>query len=251
MTSWCDKLASTPTVGVFLDPDYTPVDQILAAISPRLNSWHIDDKAPFSVSYKAPFNLTIQHDDGFIYSFEPTKASVAFQHRMKLRQRSAGPPVAELLSRPEPFTALLRVASQALLDFCMLLPNAGKRTLMQVGVVSQTFVDRDDMPPGISAFLDYMGRPWPDRVTEYNVTIISTILESDTHLDKCIHSVNQSPEDDLYNLVFDYQAHQKGGVRLTSQVLRREIESTTARALDYLEKLAVGSMFDGGDSATT
>src|ERR1700745_3174961 len=75
VVSWCDKLAATPTVGFRVDYHYEPLDTVLRALYPMLNKWVDGDKARFTVEKREPtftVNLNL-HQDGFIYSVEPTR----------------------------------------------------------------------------------------------------------------------------------------------------------------------------------
>jgi hypothetical protein len=105
--SWCDKLAATPTLGLKADFHFDSLDAILHALSLMLNEWVDGDRATFSVERREPFTVTVNAEDGFTYSVEPTRISVAFQHTMKMKMVSGGPPIAEMLSRPLPYTELL------------------------------------------------------------------------------------------------------------------------------------------------
>jgi hypothetical protein len=53
------------------------------------------------------FSISFITHDGFKYSATEAIVSVAFNHRLRYRATSAGPPVMEMLSKPMPFTKLL------------------------------------------------------------------------------------------------------------------------------------------------
>lgn len=245
--SWCDKLASTPTIGFFFDAHYAPADMILNALTPFLDGWHIGRKANFSVVHQEAFRVDIQHEDGFLYHVEPTKLTVTFQHRLKLRATSGGLPVAELISRPHPFTKLLADASETLIEMAQLLPSpAKKRNVTQIGIVSQTVVNDNDLPPGIRKFMDHLGRPWGANLGAFGVNAVVDLVETKSHLDRCIHNIRRSEDDeeDLIILQFDYQRYATNPTPIIPDTLRREVASATKAALEYYEALAVGDMFD-------
>ncbi|MDA0306951.1 MAG: hypothetical protein O3B76_11835, partial [Proteobacteria bacterium] len=96
--SWCDKLASTPSVGFKLDYHFASGDEILHALGPILNNWVEGDKSQFSILRHESFVVELSTNDGFHYGVEPSKIHVTFTHKMKVKPVSGGPPVMEMLS---------------------------------------------------------------------------------------------------------------------------------------------------------
>src|ERR1700723_2078018 len=107
MMSWCDKLASVPTVGLTLDFHFAPGESLLASLSPVLDKLVEKNKAAFDIEKLEAFAISVNTHDGFKYGIEPSKISIAFNHRMRPKVVSGGPPVMELLTQPRPFSQLL------------------------------------------------------------------------------------------------------------------------------------------------
>ncbi|WP_149762722.1 hypothetical protein [Neomesorhizobium albiziae] len=246
--SWCDKLASTPTIGFFLEPHFAPSDAVVNAVTPMLDRWISGRKLEFNVTHQETFRVDIQHENGFIYRVEPTKLSLQFQHRLRLRPTSGALPVAEFISHPHPFTRLLEEASESIIEMALLLPSGPKkRSVTQIGVVSTTQVNDEDLPPGLKRLIEFLGKPWPKGLSGYSVRMTADITETSTYADRCIHNISRSSDDendDLITLQFDYQRYSTSPTPLMRDALKREVASATKGALAYFETLAVGDMFD-------
>src|SRR4051812_11471080 len=65
--SWCDKLASTPTVGIALDSHVAPSETLLAALAPVLDKWTDGNALNFTVDNISVFTVTITSNSGFKY----------------------------------------------------------------------------------------------------------------------------------------------------------------------------------------
>ena len=74
--SWCDKLASTPTVGFKLSNHFAPVDFLLNAVSPILDrATEADTKNTTVDQITTPFSVAFTTADGFRYTFDYTNVS--------------------------------------------------------------------------------------------------------------------------------------------------------------------------------
>src|ERR1700730_1086372 len=113
---------------------------------------------------------------------------------MRARAVSGGPPIKEMLSRPEPFTKLLPIVSEALVHATLLLPGPKTRSVTRVGIVSTTTVGDDELPPGIARFIQYIGRPWKPGADYYAISITSDIASGQGWTDRCTHQITK-PED--------------------------------------------------------
>ncbi len=243
--TWCDKLASQPTVGVQLDPFYGGNETIFTNLAPLVATWGTAEKPEFSAEVPDIYTVKIQRENGFQYSFDAHKASVQFQHRMQFKPTSGGLPVAQLISSPKIFTSLLADATEMLIESVLLLPEASRRHIRRVGIISTTAVSAEDLPPGIRKFVDHLSRPWAGKVEAINSTIVSSLREDEHSVERCIHTITK-PEDDeaLLTLRFDWQKILKKTPPATRRELERHIASATDGALAYFEELAVGNAFD-------
>jgi hypothetical protein len=244
--SWSDKLAATPTVGFIVEFHFDSLDAILHALSPMLDKWVDDDRPTFTVERREPFTVNVNVHDGFTYSVEPTRISVTFQHTMKMRMVSGGPPVAEMLSRPLPYTELLPQAASQLMETTLLLCAGTPRKITRVCIVTAATGSAADIPPGMMRFISYMARPWGGSVDYYGLQITAQVADDARWSDRCIHNLSKAEDDpeQLIRLSFDWQRSLKTGRPITSDSLTELVKAASAAALQYFEDLAEGNLFD-------
>lgn len=244
--SWCDKLASTPTIGFKLTTHFAPIEVILDALSPILDSASEKEAANTSLDQPSTFFSTgFTTNDGYRYFADEAKVSVSFNHRVRFRQVSGGPPTMEMLSRPLPFTKLIPIVAAKLIDATLMLPKAKERRIQRVGIISTTAIAEEDIPPGIKRLISYVGRPWKSAIDNYSVMINAVISETAETTERCIHTLTK-PEDkeQLLTLQFDWQRSFQTGWQNSKDNLERLVDDGTKDALRYFEELAEGNRFD-------
>ncbi len=246
--SWCDKLASTPAAGFKMDWHFASTSAITQAMTPILDQLIEDNKPKFSLNAVDQFNASIAGEDGFTYGIDPAGVNVTFQHRMKAKQVSGGPPVMEMISRPMPFTQLLPDVFDRLINATLLVPNPNKsRRINRVGIVSTTVVAEDELPPGIAMFVDYMSRPWATKAKSFHFQITTEVGKDmqATWTDYCTHvAAKQEGADDLVVLSFDWHRTFETGKAINEDSLKDILRKAKLSALDYFESLGEGSQFD-------
>lgn len=249
--SWCDKLASTPTVGMRFNHHFSSSSAILDALTPILNKM-VDGKKPiFSVGRQDTFGLEITTEDGFQYAFSSSSISIGFVHRLKLKNQSGAYPTVEMISRPQPFTKLLPNVCDRLLEVVSLLIDSNSRSLAQIGIVSTTMVDEGEAPPGILKFIRSVTEPWKANLDAYNFQIVAQLSQQSGRIDRCIHEIIK-PEDDegLATLKFDWQRKFNNVNSVPSaEGLTELLRSAQKDALKYFEELAEGNRFDVNTSS--
>lgn len=244
--SWCDKLASTPTIGLKLEPYAVASDSFIQAWAPIMNeSIEGGDDAKFSVEITDPLGFSFTTNDGFKYSADKARCSVSFQHRMKLRAVSGGPPVMEMLSQPRPYTELLEEVADRLTRAALLLPFASKRRIRRVGVISTTQVDKADLPPGITRLLNYVGKPWGSEPENMTLSMTTRVGETKDGSDKCIHLI-KIPDDknELLTVQFDWYREFTSDRPITTDALKAITTEAKKGALAYFEEIAEGKRFE-------
>jgi len=244
--SWCDKLASVPTAGIALSPHFAVgklVDSFTPILDPLVDSFRVP-RFSFGEQQQGT-GFSFSTEDGFVYGADATKLSVGFQHRMKVKLISGAAPVMEMLSNPLPYTKLLPVVSERLVEASQLLPEIANRKLFQAGIVATTSVAIEDVPPGVSRLIQYMGRPWGGELISYNYSIVSEITATDDWKDKCQHTViKQEDPEKLLTLVFDFHRTFAAPQSSSRQSLKSIVSSCGESALEYFEDLAEGNRFD-------
>ena len=243
--SWCDKLASVPGAGFGLETHFASSSTVLSALTPILDPLFDKLKPQFNIVQQQPFDVQLATNEGFNYEVDPTKIAVTFKHRMRARAVSGGPPIMEMLSRPEPFTKLLPIVSKRLVDATLLLPGPKTRSVTRVGIVSTSTVGDDELPPGIARFIEYIGRPWKAGADYFSISITSDVATGRGWTDRCTHQMTK-PEDpeQLMVLNFDFQRTFTTGHPMNRETLTDLRNKTERDALRYFEDIGEGKRFD-------
>ena len=245
--SWCDKLASVPTVGLRLSPHFGSSNSIIDSLSPILDRQMKGDAVTFQVTQQTSFDIQFQTDQGFHYAVETSRLAVSFRHRMRAKPTSGGPPIMEMLSHPLPFTTLLEEAIDRLIETAPLLPSGkASRSMIRVGIMSTTTVDMEEAPPGIIRFIEYVGRPWKNSPEHFGILVMSELGSSSKGWkDRCIHTLKKSEDkDSLLSIQLDWQRVYEAERHITQDVLKPLMANCRDDALKYFEDVAEGSRFD-------
>jgi hypothetical protein len=246
--SWCDKLASVPAAGFKFNHRYTPIENVLESWHSILDANATDGDAQFQVTRYDDFNFEVNTERGFKYGADAGRVHVSFNHRMKLRNVSGGAPKVEMLSTPQPFTMLLPEVLHRMVDATMLHPGIKDRQLLRVGVTSLTPVDAIDLPPGISRFIEYIGRPWNGLTGGFSMQFTADLGKEKLWADRCIHTLLRSEkEDEVMTVAFDFQRTFVDPRQVTRDVLQEVCQKVERDSLAYFEELAEGNIFDGAD----
>lgn len=247
--SWCDKLASTPAIGIAFEPHYQSSSTMLESLAPVMNRLSTSKKAGFSLGKIDPVSVQILGDDGFEFGIEGSRLFVDFKHRMKLRQVSAGAPELHMLSKPVPFTHLLREMEGKLLEIYDRLDPKGERRLLRIGVVSSTIVSTKDVPPGITKFINHVRSPWETDDGGFNINISGLVDKRDAWTDRCLHGLSTiEDEEGLVTLRFDYQRTYAKLEPAKASRIADLMPAVAKSALEYFESLAQGDRFDVGNN---
>ena len=244
MPSWCDKLASTPAVGIFMDRYYSSSADTLDSLAPLINRWTKNDEDEFSIAKQDSFSVEITTNNGFHYGISPGHTFVEFKHRLRVTPRSGEVPTVEMLSEAAPYTKLLSDVIQRLGATTELLSPNGSREMKRIGVVSSTTVDGADAPPGILRMIEYMSSPWKHTIPAYDFQVVALVAENEKWQDRCtVHVHRKEGADSLINVKLDFQRSFKELRRVSAY--SESMKLLTDEALQYFELIALGSMFHG------
>lgn len=245
MASWCDKLASTPTVGIKFNPVFLSGDALLGALRPIIDTFPQGDDLRLQIEKHDSFGVQFASMDGYHYGVDSQRAFVDFRHRMKAKAVSAGPPILEMLSRAAPYTELLDEVLSKLTRMALLLASAIPRDLERVGFISTTIVDEAEAPPGIRRYVEYLARPWNGATDEYQLNITGRTTDTAEHSDRCIHTISRAEAaEGLMTIKLDWQRTFKVPQSLIETRLERELSAARESALLYFEDVAEGNRFD-------
>ncbi|MET4199080.1 hypothetical protein ABIA95_003080 [Bradyrhizobium sp. LA8.1] len=202
-------------------------------------------KPTFSIAENGGL-LSFSNRDGFVYQADHLRAAVTFQYHLKAKPVSGGPPIMEMLSTPQPYTEMLPIVSEKLVEATRLLPQVSKRKILQVGIVSVTRAALADLPPGIVRFIEYLKRPWSNKdLPSFSIEIVSEIEEAEHWVDRCQHRIVLAEDpDELMSLTFDFHRKFKVGQPSSESQMKTLLAKGSEAALSYFERIGEGNLFD-------
>lgn len=244
MRSWCDKLASVPTVGFTLDWQLTPGANLLSTVAPFFDAYTSENGPEFEITKYEPLSFVVQTRTGYQFTVDPSKIVVQFQHQMQARSVSGGSPVMEMLSGAGKYTDMLPEMSTKLLELTFKIPGISRRKIRRIGVVSTTLVTIDEAPPGIISYLEKFSEPWGGISKNFSVRVMGDLEKTAEWTQRCIHNFVQPEESDEPMIVtLDWQRLFIGD-RIHGQIpMRKILDECCQNATAYFERLGDGSMF--------
>ncbi len=244
-SSWCDKLGSTPAVGITLTTHFVTSTALLDAFSPILDKHEEAHRPAFTIEESDNFSVTFNTLDGYKYGADHRRVHVTFNHRLRAKNVSGSAPTMEMLSEPLPYTELLQKALSKLQDAAILIPKADDRFITRVGVVSTTVVAEELIPPGIAKMLRWMGKPWDKLTGAFSIQLTAEIDSKPGWTDRCVHTLLRTDRsEDLLTLIFDFHRIYKIEKPLQRNVMSELFDEAQKSALRYFEDLAEGNRFD-------
>jgi hypothetical protein len=243
---WCDKLASTPTVGFRLSPRFRPASNLLEHIGRILDDQvkvaGATVKPTFTIERLDQFDLSILLRNGFRLGLSPTNISVTFIHGIEMKPRSGELPTIDFLTEAQPYTTILPGVCEQLLDLTLLLPETGKRRIATFGVVSTTLVNESEMPPGLLRLIERVLEPW-GQSEAYSLQITSKVGEAEEYYDRCIHTLTRAEDKETVPTInLDWQRIFRNPRPVTKNIMRDIVAIGTADALTYFERLGEGAI---------
>jgi hypothetical protein len=245
VATWCDKLASTPSVGFLLNANFVPGDILLQQLIPLLNRWVKAETPQFTIDQHESFQVLVNTYDGFQYGVQPSRVFVGFQHRMKTKFISGGLPRMELISKPEPYSTLLQEAIERLVASTLLVAGK-KRLITRVGIVATAKVAEEDLPPGIAKAIKYFCRPWHGTPSEaYHVQFAGILRDTAKLNDRCVHTlIKQEDSEEPLTVTLDWQRRFTDSRAVSKDNVVDILKAAQSDALAYFEEVAEGSRFD-------
>lgn len=234
-------------MGVTLDWAYFPSVHYQEAMMPVAANLVENEKQAFTIDLQDAFQYAFTSFDGFHYAFNSSQIYAEFRHRLKYLSQSGGPPTAELISKPLPYTQLLPQIADRLIEATRLVVGGKERILKRVGVVATTAVSEADAPPGIRRFVEYIGRPWGHNADSFQIDIVSKLPKSEKAewSDRCQHNVSKAEHGDgLINFRLDFHRTFDNPKPLSIKLLDDDLKKVRIDALKYFEDVGQGERFD-------
>jgi hypothetical protein len=241
--SWCDKLASLPSVGLKFSNSFTSSAILLDKITPFLDSMATGDTNNFTLLRNEPFSIAIDTEQGFQYTIEPGRVFITKVRKIKIKNMGTShSPIFELPYDEQSYTQALQELVNRIVDFSQLLIDFGTRRLIRVGIVTTTSAKEDEFPPGIIGIINELKTTWNNTIISIDNNIKTVISRSDDEEIYCAHRIvvpEESP-DSLVTIIMDWQKQFIVPKICSISSTRKIIDGCVISAINYFELFASG-----------
>jgi hypothetical protein len=243
-TNWLDVALAAPIIGLACEPRLQFPHEMGDAIKPVLEKWKT--KFPeilFTIPAQAAL-LNVKVGDGFHIDLLGNAINTSFKYETKLIDVPAAlPQVASQKVRP--FSELVATAVEYTAAICEHL-RVPPIDVTRIGVVADSRLSADALPPGVGKFLKYLGAPWGAQPVAFAGAFTTSFGPEDKDWEsRCHHFLDVSPErpgDVRLRLDWQMYTPPSSSHRLVSGEARGLLERAVRHANQYFETFAAGKL---------
>ena len=244
--NWLDLAVASPSIGIQCEPRLQFPHEMLDALKPTLAKWKAArGDLIFHVPSVASL-IQIKPGDGFICDVLGNGLTTTFAYQSKVVDKPASLPT---ITNPsvQRFSDLLSRAIELSSAICERLSDPPV-VLTRLGIVADCRIDEKAMPPGVTRFLEHVGKPWQSRPVILSGVTTVDLPSDDRWTYRCHHAIDinsvDRPEDVRVKL--DWQMFPKGDPRPIARGNAQQlISEAAARANKYFERFGGGGLAYG------
>lgn len=230
---WYNYFLSSPTVGVAFEATRSEI--------PILEKLAFSFDNSFSLE-RPHFSKWILEKRGLILCIELGNISITRRNNINIKHIPGKMPEIEF-SDVKKYESVLDNLIDILADvwekFCS-LNNNSNHSAKRIGMVLNTGMTKEELPPGIVNLLDKQNQIWGNNLQDYNFKITRHLKDDDSFFEQCNHSFRGSYSDKgLTELEFDYQFIFKSHKNLTRKQLVSAINDKKTTALSYFSNFGM------------
>jgi len=141
------------------------------------------------------------------------------------------------------YSDILTEVQDRLVKFTSALDLPSQSNLGRIGVVASCRLELTNLPPGISRFITFLGRPWRESLDEGRIHLRIPLSNHQRGRDRCHHIVSFNRDSDLglLELKLDWQRCFEPSIRVDAS-LEKELSTSTANAVSYFETFGRGDL---------
>ncbi len=240
-TSWLDRVPAVPTLGFMFEPAFSSQHDYFSNLQPWWESWRGEGK-----------NLVITQEKVIDFRFEAVGSGLTFKVSPEnLVTEFRYPFDAGEVQFPKPtpapeirrYTDLLTEVRLEGAKFVSHVLGRRPRKLLRVGVVADCKIMRTELPPGATALLAYLAKPWAGGLLQTNARLSAVLLDNDERTEQCHHVIDEERNRDFVNVRLDWQRVWKQPRTLAGSDVDAVAQEMVKSALTYFETFARGDFF--------
>lgn len=222
---WFDLVPSTPTIGIRHEPWVAFGSGTEAAIDVLLSRWTTP-----TLEFSPGLHKVTSKKDGLTATFQPNHVMFQFQYSWRIETDAPSRPKLVYEQPAEIFSVLLRSLTEHAERALATLRSSLRVEF--IGVVLQSTLDPDNLPPGASRLVGQLARPFQGRLSAYNANL--TVEVGDAA--RCHHRMERR-QDDLDEVRFnlDWQRLWSPPEAMSGAQIVSSLRKVQDNALGYFE----------------
>lgn len=241
MTSqgWLAQTFAVPAIGIQTHPWLGFAPGVWTTLEKLGKQWS-NEAAIHSNSAVA---VRVVRSNGIYFDLSPTTITCGFTYQLAMRQRPGGAP--ELVT-PKDVKAFPDLMSEVVDELRALIEISASvsqgRAVQRIGCVADCRIAEDKAPPGVTALVTHLGRPWPGRLKAAESSLLIEMSETAAYRDQCHHVVSLNAYDRPNDLGFklDWQRVWPGVPTMQGTELKTAVAAVRDVALQYFQAFGEG-----------
>jgi len=238
---WLDAFIFRPTIGVSISANLRVLLKIRDVVIPAIEESFNWKKV--SLPEKGPFEFITETEEDLVFHCRQDRILVSYQYQETFDQAPGG---WRTVKPPEikPFTELLPKVKQGIEKICSVFPEKENVGLNFIGIVAEGILPTGQMPPGLTLFLDHLGKPWEGEMEEFQGSIRGVVEEKPKETDRCHHRItlDREKKPDEIRIAFDFQRVFKEPGKLGPEPIRNKLDSIEEAFYAYINRFGKGDL---------
>jgi hypothetical protein len=241
--SWLDNLLSVPAIGVRIKP-ISSINQFQNSLN---NIFDIlrDKYSEIKIQQTDLWGFAIKPSkiSGFNYNIKLNNIGISYSYHLTQNIISGKFPVIEY---PELYiySDLLNNNSDEILFIFDVFTEIADIKYDRIGIVADSTLPKDNYPPGVATWIEYMGAPWDGKITKIDISMLSRLIDNDNYIDQCHHLLNfdDSVQGNEVKFKLDWQRIFNKPISPANNNLCNDLNSCISSAKEYFEKFGEGDL---------
>jgi hypothetical protein len=243
--SWLDRVLAVPVVGVRFRPWFRTTSDYVRALEPFFEALAPDGNAEVTAQVA---ELEFNNKRGFKGQVTAHDLVLSFSYKGEVKETPGAVPQLHYPVPVERFTTLLSEVETQFAAAARALLGSDRRPVVRIGIVAQTRLERQGLPPGAQRFLGHLSRPWEAGLQECEAQLSAVLGRSEGIVQRCHHRLGFSDAPPVgaptgvVVLNLDWQQVFEPMRPMTADEIVRSVETCRRDALAYFERFGRGEL---------
>jgi hypothetical protein len=239
---WLDQVLAAPTIGLQLEPGLVTGADHFRILRPLMERW-IGTGGSIAFTESNQFQLGFLHND-FRVTLDHENTIITFQYKPSIAPSPGNLGELRYNRQLQPYSTLIDEQLALLREIVAPILRERSRKLRRIGIVAATKLAHDKLPPGITTYIESLGRPWQRAVDMATGTTLVKIGSGDGYVDRCHHFLefNHVDRPGFVEVRLDWQRVFNPYLELSNDQLEKKFKEWTAAAIEYFSRFGAGDL---------